>query len=231
MRIIACMAFLVGCGLGQDSEECSPESFWPDGDGDGFGAGTPVAQCSAPAGHVSNNDDCDDTSEQVAPGAPEVCNGFDDDCNGQSDDQDPGLQGDIPAWFLDADLDGHGDPETAVLACTGPPGRIQSGGDCDDADDSIHPGADEVCSGRDEDCDGLVDDEDPDRDPASATVWFRDSDGDGYGDPDTATHACVMPEGMVLDSLDCDDTDEASHPSAPETCGDGGGPPGQAGGC
>jgi hypothetical protein len=38
-------------------------------------------------------------------------------------------------------------------------------GDCDDADRSIHPGADDLCDGVDEDCDGQIDEDAASEDP------------------------------------------------------------------
>jgi hypothetical protein len=63
-------------------------TFYQDFDGDGFGnAGAPQQACSAPAGYVSNNTDCDDTNGNAYPGADEVCaNGIDDDCDGTVDE-------------------------------------------------------------------------------------------------------------------------------------------------
>lgn len=57
-------------------------------------------------------------------------------------------------WFRDADGDGVGDASVAQRSAG--EGWVSEPGDCDDADDSIHPGADEVCrDGVDSDCDGL----------------------------------------------------------------------------
>ena len=46
---------------------------------------------------------------------------------------------------------------------------------------------------------------------------YADTDGDGYGDPDTSEIDC---EGTVEDATDCDDGDAAIHPDATEWCDD-----------
>ncbi|MFY0538625.1 MopE-related protein [Nannocystis pusilla] len=65
-----------------------PKSWYPDGDGDGFGAEEPVTvACEAPPGAVDVAGDCDDTWFEVNPGADELCNrGVDDDCDGLVDE-------------------------------------------------------------------------------------------------------------------------------------------------
>jgi hypothetical protein len=77
--------------------------------------------------------------------------------------------------------------------------------DCDDANKEVNPSAPEVCNSIDDDCDGAVDDADDDVDLSTASAWYRDSDGDGFGDPDDATLACALPTGMADNSGDCDD--------------------------
>jgi len=59
-------------------------------------------------------------------------------------------------YLIDSDGDGFGDDESEVLlACEAPPGRVEEGGDCDDADASVYPGAAEVADdGVDQDCNG-----------------------------------------------------------------------------
>ena len=49
-----------------------------------------------------------------------------------------------------------------------------------------------------------------------APPYFTDSDGDGYGDPGTATVFCSPPGGWTLLAGDCDDSDAAVYPGAPE---------------
>jgi len=63
-------------------------------------------------------------------------------------------------------------------------------GDCDDADNTVYPGALEICDGKDNDCDGVV--------PEDETT---DEDEDG-----------------ALKCNDCDDNDPLSYPGAPEIC-------------
>ena len=87
--------------------------------------------------------------------------------------------------------------------------------DCDDSDPDIHPGADEHCDGLDEDCDGDVDEDAVDRES-----WYVDSDGDGWGDPDSETLVCEQPSDTVAEGGDCDDGDPELHPGARELCWD-----------
>jgi len=44
-------------------------------------------------------------------------------------------------------------------------GVTENEGDCDDADDQVHPGVVDDCDGQDSDCDGTVDDDAVDADP------------------------------------------------------------------
>ncbi|MBK9647310.1 MAG: putative metal-binding motif-containing protein [Deltaproteobacteria bacterium] len=90
--------------------------------------------------------------------------------------------------------------------------------DCDDGDAAVNPEATETCDGLDNDCDGEADE----ADAADATSWSEDKDGDGFGDSATITLSCEPPaEGWVSSDGDCDDSDVAYYPGAPETdCGD-----------
>jgi hypothetical protein len=65
--------------------------------------------------------------------------------------------------------------------------------------------------------------------PCEPSTWFRDNDGDGFGDPFEAVEACPAPSGYVEDDTDCDDTDPDAVPGRiwyPDVDGDGFGDPG-----
>jgi hypothetical protein len=49
-------------------------------------------------------------------------------------------------------------------------------------------------------------------------LHYLDSDGDGYGDPNTSVSEESWPAGYVLDNTDCDDTDASVYPGALEFC-------------
>ncbi|MCK6516040.1 hypothetical protein L6R46_13390 [Myxococcota bacterium] len=105
------------------------QSWYTDGDADGFGSGEPTLACEAPEGYTTQTEDCDDGEAAIYPGAPE------DDCLDPTDYNCDGSSG-----LTDADGDGF-------AACE----------ECDDTSRSVNPAATEICDDVDNDCDGEAD--------------------------------------------------------------------------
>ena len=162
---------------------------------------------------VLSCEDCDDdpvTGPLVFPGATEICNSVDDDCDGTID---VGAT-DESTWYFDADGDTYGGFLLTQQACSAPTGYVASSNDCAELDANSYPGAPELCDAVDNDCNGQIDD----GSGATGTLWYADSDADGYGDQGTSTTACSQPTGFVSNSLDCDDGNAATNPTSYEIC-------------
>ncbi|MEM7087106.1 MAG: DUF6443 domain-containing protein [Bacteroidota bacterium] len=91
-------------GYVTNSDDCddtnsfiNPNTSWyPDGDGDGYGNHnqTAIVQCQQPAGYAWGSHDCDDTNEMINPQTK---------------------------WYVDADGDGYGDdPNNYIVQCNDP---------------------------------------------------------------------------------------------------------------
>ena len=50
------------------------------------------------------------------------------------------------------------------------------------------------------------------------SYYFRDKDGDGYGDKFLPVYGCTILPGFVADSTDCDDNNVAKNPGTAEIC-------------
>jgi hypothetical protein len=199
-------------------------TFWADDDGDTYGdAGAATSTCDLPAGHVTNDDDCDDTRADVRPSGTEICDAADtdEDCDGLADDADVGVSaGTKTTFWADDDGDTHGDIGAPRAACDLPSAHVTNDDDCDDGRADIHPGGAEVCDAADadEDCDGLADDADSSVSAASRSTFWADADADTYGDAAVSIAACDVPGGYIANDDDCDDGRADVHPGATEVC-------------
>ncbi|MCD6499347.1 MAG: putative metal-binding motif-containing protein [Deltaproteobacteria bacterium] len=153
--------------------------------------------------------DCMDQDPNTNPGAEDICDGKNNNCNGACDegqasdfDQDgftwcgskaPGMKSNE---CVDMNTDDH---EMFI--------------DCKDNDESVYPGAPELCDGKDNDCDNICDE-------------GFDEDGDGWnrcGSWNGTANPADCPQSPTASDVDCDDNpdnDSASwtYPGAPEIC-------------
>ena len=193
MRFLALCA-LVACGSSPSEEGCHP--WYPDADGDGYGAvGMPLIVCEGDdvTGLVNVTGDCRDNDPLIYPFAEERCDDVDNDCDGELDAEDDSLVEGVATW-LDADLDGFGDPTSeTLLLCDVPYERADNPWDCDDDDQFTHPGA-------------AYNEE-------NAAACTTDVDGDGFGSD--------APAPGAIAGSDCDDRDDDVHPQAKERLDDG----------
>jgi hypothetical protein len=208
---------IIADGIDQSCD--GKEVCYANKDGDKYRVDTTIISadmdCNDPGEALATmkSGDCDDTRATVYPGAPEYCNGRDDNCN-KVIDEDSSV--DAKTWYRDSDGDKYGDLTKARKACKVPSGYVVDHTDCDDSRKEVHPGADEYCNGRDDDCDKRIDE-----DAVDASTWYRDLDGDKFGDSRVKTKACKVPTGYVGDDTDCDDTDRTIYPGATEIPYDG----------
>ena len=193
-------------------------TFYRDADGDRYGnPNSTTRACSAPSGYVLNNLDCNDGDISIKPTATEICDNVDQDCDGLKNN------GILSYYYRDGDGDGQGYVGSSTLGCVDSSNKLRDiygneiGGswsenslDCDDSKSNIRFGINETkCDGIDENCNGIIDD-------GVLTTFYRDADGDGYGNPNSTTQACSYPSGYTSDRTDCNDTNPNFNPGVTE---------------
>jgi hypothetical protein len=145
---------------------------------------------------VTDGDDCNDDDAAINPSVPEICDGVDNNCDGEVDNAVDGVPPvGAPTLYEDVDGDGYGAP-LAEVRCPAD-GWVAQSGDCDDADTSVNPDAEEVCDEKDNDCDDSIDE------GLETTTYYLNQDGDDYGSE--AIEACTMPKGYTDQGGDCVD--------------------------
>jgi hypothetical protein len=123
-----------------DDDPTDPQTWFADGDGDGFGDIDASTQaCTQPTGYVAGYGDCDDSNADLNPDA---------------------------VWYPDTDFDGFGDSDKtgAFSGCEQPSGYVVNNEDCNDDNQDVNPDAEEFCDGEDSNCDGKVEADDWDDD-------------------------------------------------------------------
>ncbi|CAN0510582.1 unnamed protein product, partial [Laminaria digitata] len=180
-----------------------------DADGDTWGssASSTVSTCPEPAGYAARAGDCQDNLPGINPGASEVCDGINNNCDRNIDE---GVE--PQTYYRDADSDQYGVTDSSTVACVAPAGFVASAGDCDDTLAIVNPGQMELCDGLDNDCNLQVDE------GLTAATYYRDADGDFFGDAMTSTVSCTTLSGWVLDNQDCDDAQASANPNGTEVC-------------
>ena len=190
--------------IDQDCDGLDTVTCFVDGDLDTFGSTTTTTSADGDcldSGESTVDTDCNDADNTIYPGATEVPDdAIDQDCDGF----------DTVTCFVDGDLDTFGSTTTTTSAdgdCLDS-GESAVDTDCNDADNTIYPGATEVPDDAiDQDCDGF-----------DTVTCFVDGDLDTFGGTTTTTSAdgdCADAGESTVDT-DCDDTDNTIYPGATE---------------
>jgi len=207
-----------GTGDASSSVDYNPPTPPTSGDGDatdGNGDGDNNGEGSDDSGGNDNSNACDSDSDCMSGGycmngecvyndqdrdgitdsqdnCPQNANAnqADSDQDGVGDGCDSTPFGPMTTYYRDADGDTYGDAGQTTDAYSQPTGYVTNADDCNDQDSSINAlNSQGACAPE----------------PATNT-YYRDADGDTYGDATQTTQATSQPVGYVTNADDCDDT-------------------------
>jgi len=204
-----------GVGIEEDCDNDDPEvggprAWYVDQDEDGFGVeDDKTHDCDQPAGYAAESGDCNDLDRTIYPGAEEVCDGADNNCDADGAIDEAEFV-DYFIFYVDADGDGYGDPDSPVEDCALQDGLVENDSDCDDGNPYFQElGPVEIpYNGIDDNCDPSDGDGDQDGDTYWASNYLEQVEGDPM----------PIPEGM---GDDCDDFSPDVHPNAEDIWYDG----------
>gem|GEM_PF-3523660 len=163
LNCVAVSALLVGCktnnidlapeaGAGDEpSTDDMPETMSEAGGASGMDREVDTEMDLEPVAACESASDCEAVPCQEAPTCEDgICQAGDSSCGVFDADNCAcvsGDGGDCSVKALDADSDGHGSARC----------EVDPGDDCDDTNETVYAGAEELCDGLDNDCDGLQD--------------------------------------------------------------------------
>jgi len=184
----------------EDATGCT--IYFKDWDDDLFGLSTDYScLCAVEDPYDTTTEgDCDDTDENVNPSVFEICNGIDDDCDGDIDEEN--AIGCVD-YYGDDDNDGYGvTVDSRCLCAVEDPYDTTFSGDCDDTDDEINPGEQDVCNGVDDDCD----------------IGTEDGSGEQAPDNDKQDGVCENSVQSCTGGVWVDDYNIADYEDTETTC-------------
>ena len=190
---------------------------------------------------IQYTDDCNDNNIDVNPDATEVCDGIDNDCDDRTDYfsspgdmlRSCGPQNETGVCSFGTESCSAGSWGACLGAVYGSQEVCdQEDDDCNGIIDDVNGGnsiettycqcyggntpiSEEICSnGIDDDCNGQINDDCD----CTKLDFFRDYDGDTFGDGVITARACAQPSGYVTNPYDCNDSDPGVNPEATEIC-------------
>jgi uncharacterized protein (TIGR02145 family) len=243
--------YVLAVRAGQSGSLGDSTIWYQDYDGDEYGdPNNHTDAISQPSGYVSDNTDCDDNDATINPGATEIAgDGIDQDCDGVDQPLasgtiiiEPDLSftlpdvlyqsptGDLNLWV---DFTYFGEQDGQLLWELEDYGTTTSTGNPIILSSDLSFNFDATYNSPFGDMDlevfftyfgeqsGKFLWELDSYTVGDSDIWYQDSDGDGYGNPDESMSASTQPSDYVSDNTDCDDTDAAINPGTTEIAGDG----------